>query len=222
MAKVRGVVLCSGSASSFRFLQAHDPHFGDLYDIVGVFSDVPSASGISLAKENGVPTAVLDFEGWRKARGIKRRDLVSRQVYFGEVLDLIAPWSPSFIMLSGFMLLVTDPLYAAFEDRILNVHPALLSICNADGTRRYTGLDVVRRAMEAGDPTGSTVHLVTKEADMGPIVVESSPLPYQSGDDPDVHQSNMKDACDGPAFQAALAKLIEGGWPRRPWRSESL
>lgn len=71
--------------------------------------------------------------------------------------------------------------------------------------------------MVVGDPTGSTVHIVTKEPDMGPIVIESQSLSYQAGDDPDGHQSRMKEACDGPAYMAALKKLIADGWPGVPW-----
>jgi phosphoribosylglycinamide formyltransferase-1 len=111
-------------------------------------------------------------------------------------------------MLSGFMLIVTDPLLSEFEGRILNVHPALLSLEDEKGKRKYTGLNVVARAMQAGDPTGSTVHIVTGEPDMGPIVAESLPLPYQSTDSPHDHQELMKTACDGPVFRIALEKVV--------------
>ncbi len=116
------------------------------------------------------------------------------------------------------MYLISDPLLSLFPGRILNVHPAFLSILTPDGKRKYTGLNVVARAMEAGDPTGSTVHIVTREPDMGPIVAESVALPYQQGTDPRMHQDHMKTACDGPAFAIALEKLISQGWPTISWR----
>lgn len=212
----RGVVLCSGSASSLRFLAARDPNFGKLYQITGLFADTTGASGLEFAQGLNIPTDMLDFHAWRKKNGVARMDLDGRERYFTEVLERIRPWQPDFFILSGLMRRITNPLLSDFEGRILNVHPALLSI-EVGGKRTYTGLHVVERAMRAGDPTGSTVHLVTDEPDTGPIVAVSSPLPYQEGDDPDAHQERMKTACDGPAFKAALEKLIENGWPTVAW-----
>ncbi len=214
---LRGVVFCSGSASSFRYLHTQDVAFGKRYQIVGVFSDVPAAQGIAYAKVLEIPTLILDFQSWCRVENVSRTDLVGRIAYYALVSKMIGVWEPDFIMLSGSMLIVTDPLLTEYSGRMLNVHPALLSIVGDDGKRRYTGLNVVERAMDAGDPTGSTVHLLTAEPDMGPIVAESSPLPYKPWDDPKEHQDAMKFACDGPAFQAALKKLIDSGWPAIPW-----
>ncbi|MBC7836246.1 hypothetical protein H7X87_00495 [Acetobacteraceae bacterium] len=215
---VRIGVFGSGSMSSFRFLHEHDPNFGKLYMFVGAFSDVPGKEGVAYAKKAGIPTAELSFEAWRKANGVSRTDLKAREAYFAEVRQLIMPWSSEVIMLSGCMLLVTNPLLAEFQWRMLNVHPAFLSLLNDAGERKYRGTDVVSQAMKNGDLTGSTVHFVTGKPDMGPIVAESAALPYQLGDDPQEHQNRMKTACDGPAFQAAFARLIPYGWPRIPWR----
>jgi phosphoribosylglycinamide formyltransferase-1 len=201
-------------------LREHDPRYGIDYGFVGVFCDVPGKSGVAYAREAGIPTVELDFEQWRKERGISRKDLVGREPYFAEMLRLIAPWDPQAIMLSGFMLIVTNPLYSAYAGRMLNVHPALLSLLDEQGRRKYRGIGVVDRAMKDGAPTGSTVHILTEEPDMGPIVAESAPLPYQSTDDPASHQDRMKTMCDGPAFQAAFGKLITSGWPQVPWQTK--
>jgi phosphoribosylglycinamide formyltransferase-1 len=216
---VKGIVLCSGSASSLRFLHENDPAFGQNYQIVGVLSDNPEASGLTYATTHGIPTQVHNFEEWCKKANISPRDLVGRTAYFDQVLQLIAVWKPDFIILSGFMLIITDPLLTTYWGRILNVHPAWLSIKDDAGGRKYTGTkNVVARAMDAGDPTGSTVHLLTADPDMGPIVTESPALAYQPWDEPGAHQNMMKTACDGPAFQEALKTLIDAGWPNIPWQ----
>jgi phosphoribosylglycinamide formyltransferase-1 len=217
----RGVVLCSGSASSFRFLCENDPNYGKTYKIVGVFSDVSRCSGIAYAQDRRVPTATFDFRAWCGVHKVSRSDFRAREAYFRKLIYIIAgAWEADFIILSGFMLRITEPLLSRFEGRILNVHPALLSIQDDGGKRKYTGLGVVKRAMEVCDPTGSTVHIATDEPDMGPIVIESPPLPYKSGDDPNEHQERMKVLCDGPAFQAALDTLISSGWPSVSWHPE--
>ena len=217
----QGVVLCSGSASSLRYLHDHDPNFGTRYEIIGVFSDVSGASGLRFAVLKGISAVALDFGHWCEACEFDRRDLVARQLYFQDVRTKFdeMQWKPDFIILSGFMLIVTDPLLSAFRGCILNVHPALLSISDGKEGRLLTGLNVVARAMELGLDTGSTVHIVTDQPDMGPIIAESEVLPYQQGDDPEAHQQKMKTACDGPAFARALEFLIDSGWPGRPWRS---
>jgi phosphoribosylglycinamide formyltransferase-1 len=214
----RGAMFCSGGASSFRFIHQRDPNFGKRYEFVGAFSDVPGSSGIAYARDLGIPTHVLDFRAWCRESGVARTDLEGRKPFFAQVLRVIAEWEPSFIMLSGFMLILTEPLLSAFEGCIVNVHPAFLSLLDAAGRRKYVGTNTVARAMAALDPTGSTVHIVTREPDMGPIVAESAALPYWQGDDPGRHQEQMKLFCDGPAFQQAFDKLIGSGWPVAPWR----
>jgi phosphoribosylglycinamide formyltransferase 1 len=166
---------------------------------------------ITYAEGLKIPTRVIDFEEWRRERGVKKSDLHAREAYFEEVLAVMREWGAELIILSGCMLLVTNPLLSAYWERILNVHPTLLGILDEKGERKYRGLGVVKRAMDAGDPTGSTVHFITGEPDMGPIVVESAPLPYQPGDDPEAHQDLMKVACDGPAYQRALEILCTSG-----------
>lgn len=190
-----------------------------MYQIIGALSDRSDADGHAFAKQVGLESITWDFEAWRSEIGVEKRDLAARQVYFSEVLAILEEqgWQPDFLILAGFMLRLTRPVLTKFDGKIINVHPAWLSIM-ADGKRKYTGLNVVARAMEARDPTGSTVHIVTDEPDMGPIVVESKALPYQPDDDPKKHQECMKWACDGPALVRALDLLISTGWPEKPWR----
>ena len=70
------------------------------------------------------------------------------------------------VVLAGWMRIVTKNLIEAFPDRIINIHPSLLP--------KHKGLDVVKRAMDAGDiVTGCTVHYVTEELDSGSIICQA-------------------------------------------------
>lgn len=218
---VRIAVLCSGSASSMRFLYEQDDAYGEAYEFVGVLSDVPGAKGLQYAKERDIPSRCLDFAKWLKQHHVGRKNIARRALYYRMVLQQMWEWEVEAVILSGWMLLVTDPLLNAYLLKILNVHPALLSIGDGHGGRLLTGLGVVAKAMELGLPTGSTVHLLTEEADMGPIVTESLPLAYSPGDDPDEHQEKMKFACDGPAFRLALRTMIARGWPEVPFQEKA-
>ena len=219
---LRVVAFFSGSASSVRWLFENDPNYRVTYEFVGMFSNVSEASGIEYGETHGIPVEKIDYREWCKRHRVKRTNLVARVAYYQEVLvECIAPYNPDFILLSGHMLLLTEPFLTAYEGRMLNVHPALLSKRGADGLPKYRGIgDVVGQAMAAGDPTGSTVHILIERADLGPIVAESAPLPYEMGDNSKAHQELMKTACDGPAYQLALERLIASGWPEAPWLLE--
>ena len=70
------------------------------------------------------------------------------------------------IVLAGWMRIVTKQLIEAFPNRIINIHPSLLP--------KYKGLNVIQRAMDAGDTvTGCTVHYVTEELDSGDIILQA-------------------------------------------------
>lgn len=208
---MRVAVLFSGGASALKYLLARDPHLDERYSLVGALTDRVGASGIDAARRAGIPVEVLDYRAFVAARGTGRADPEARRAYFGEVVRRLAPWRPDVLMLSGFMLVVTEPLLGAYRHRILNVHPADLTVVDAEGRRKYTGMDAVAQAIAAGEThTRSTVHLVTEEVDGGPIVALSEPLKVEPGSSPQEHQERMKWACDGPAYRRALA-LVAGG-----------
>ncbi len=78
------------------------------------------------------------------------------------------------IVMAGWMRIVTSHLIDAFPNRIINIHPSLLP--------KYKGLDVVQRAMDAGETvTGCTVHYVTEELDSGDIIKQGE-VPILAGD----------------------------------------
>ncbi len=208
---MRVIVFFSGGASSLKYLLEQDANLGKKYRIVGAFTDTKDASGIALVNREGIELACLDIRDWCRAHHKKLTDLKARQAYFAEVSLLIKRFGADILMLSGFMRLVTEPLLSEYEHRILNVHPADLTVLDALGRRKYAGMDAVSKAIAAGEKaTRSTIHLVTEDVDGGPIVVLSDPLPVEPGVDPKAHQERMKWACDGPAYQKALALIADG------------
>ena len=80
-----------------------------------------------------------------------------------QMIKLFESWRVDLIVLAGYMRVIKNP--AAFPAPIINVHPSLLP--------KYKGLNVVERAMEAGDKeTGCTVHYVNEELDGGEIILQ--------------------------------------------------
>ncbi len=82
------------------------------------------------------------------------------------IIDVMKAWKVDLIVLAGWMKIISPKLIEAFPNKIINVHPSLLP--------KHKGLDVVKRAMDAGDAvTGCTVHYVTEELDSGAIICQS-------------------------------------------------
>ena len=81
-----------------------------------------------------------------------------------DMVSLFKAWNVDLIILAGYMRVIKNP--SAFPAPIINIHPSLLP--------KYKGLNVVERAMEAGEKvTGCTVHYVNEELDGGEIILQS-------------------------------------------------
>jgi phosphoribosylglycinamide formyltransferase-1 len=90
-----------------------------------------------------------------------------RDTYDRAIATALRERGVDLVCLAGFMRLVGAPLLDAFPNRILNIHPSLLPA--------FPGLHAQRQALEHGVPVaGATVHIVTKELDGGPILLQAS------------------------------------------------
>ena len=77
------------------------------------------------------------------------------------------------------MSIMTPVLLKEYDGKIVNVHPADLSIMDGD-KRKYVGIHVVEEAILAGEPEiRSTTHIVREEVDHGEILVISEPVPVK-------------------------------------------
>ena len=155
------VVLISGRGSNLRALveaqtRAH-------YRVVGVISSRADAAGLTWARAQRLPATALTRAEHPAARA------------YDEALDaLLQRYSPGLVVLAGFMRILTPPLVARWEGRMINIHPSLLP--------GYPGLDTHARVLAAGDAeTGASVHYVTADLDAGPVIARSR-VPVAPGD----------------------------------------
>jgi phosphoribosylglycinamide formyltransferase-1 len=89
-----------------------------------------------------------------------------------EVLALLREYKIDFIALAGFLLKVPDLIIESFQNRILNIHPALLPKFGGPG---MYGMNVHRAVKEEGETrSGITIHRVNSEYDKGAIVFQES------------------------------------------------
>ncbi|HZF23563.1 MAG TPA: phosphoribosylglycinamide formyltransferase [Burkholderiales bacterium] len=132
--------------------------------IAAVISNNPAASGIDIARNFGVDTAVIDH-----------RTFPDRASFDAALAEKADSYRPDLLVLAGFMRILTEAFIKRFGGRIMNIHPSLLPA--------LPGVDTHRRALQEGVRIhGCTVHFVTPELDHGPIIVQAA-VPVLADDD---------------------------------------
>jgi len=134
--------------------------------IAAVLSNRPQAGGLATAQAHGIATQVLDH-----------RDFATREAFDDALARAIDAYAPDLVVLAGFMRILGAAFVARYAGRLLNIHPSLLPA--------FTGLHTHQRAIDAGCRfAGCTVHLVTAELDVGPIL-DQAVVPVLAGDTAD-------------------------------------
>lgn len=126
-------------------------------EIVAVVSSAEDVRGLEIAAEAGIPTHVLTS---KHARGV--------DAYSSAMYELLTQYQPDLVLMAGFLrrLLV----HSGWENRILNIHPALLpQAASYAAGKGFYGDRVHAAVLANGDTeTGCTVHVVTDTYDEGP------------------------------------------------------
>jgi phosphoribosylglycinamide formyltransferase 1 len=150
-------VLISGRGSNMAAL-IEDAKAADYpAEIALVLSNRPDAGGLATARAAGIATEVVDHTQFGKDRAAFERAM--QDVLEGHRIELVC--------LAGFMRLLTPWFVERWQNRMLNIHPALLPA--------FKGLDTHARALAAGVKLhGATVHFVVPDMDSGPIVAQGA------------------------------------------------
>lgn len=190
MARLRTAVLISGRGSNMKALldAARDPAYPA--EIVLVASNVPSAGGLDLARTAGIATAALDH-----------RQYGGREAFERALNARLEEAKIELVCLAGFMRLLTPYFVDTWAGRMINIHPSLLPA--------FPGLDTHKRALDAGARfAGCTVHYVTSEMDVGPIVAQAA-VPVLPGDDEAALSARVL-AAEHRLYPHALALVASG------------
>ncbi len=164
------VILISGGGSNMaaivRTAQQQDWAGRHGIRVAAVLSNKADAKGLALAREQGIATQVLDHKAYP-----------SREAFDTALAQAIDAYEPSLVVLAGFMRILTPGFVDHFAGRLVNIHPSLLPA--------FTGLHTHQRAIDAGCRfAGCTVHEVTAELDVGPIL-DQAVVPVLPGDTAD-------------------------------------
>ena len=161
------VILISGGGSNMAAIvrASQQQNWAKQYKarIAAVISNKADAKGLEFARDNGIATEVLDH-----------KQFDSREAFDAQLAQVIDRYAPDLLVLAGFMRILTPGFVSRYEGRMVNIHPSLLPA--------FTGLHTHQRAIDAGCKfAGVTVHRVTVELDVGPIL-DQAVVPVLPGD----------------------------------------
>jgi phosphoribosylglycinamide formyltransferase-1 len=162
--KAQIAVLISGAGTNMAALLYASRMPDAAYEVVLVASNDPEAAGLRLAAAEGIATFALPHKG------------MSRPDHDAAMEAAVLEAGAEYIVLAGYMRILSGGFAARWAGRMLNIHPSLLP--------KYTGLDTHACAIAAGDSHGGTsVHLVTPELDAGEVLAQIA-VPIAAGETP--------------------------------------
>jgi phosphoribosylglycinamide formyltransferase-1 len=163
-------VLASGIGRNLQAIldKVHAP---GVAEVAAVATDNPSAIAIARAQAAGVPEGVFPFEGYP-----------DRLAHDMAMADWLQAHGVELVVLAGYMQILSPGFLAAFPQRVVNVHPALLPA--------FPGIRAVEQALEYGVKVfGVTVHFVDEGVDTGPIIAQRAVALPDATDPEEVRQA---------------------------------
>ena len=192
MSRLKIGVLGSGSGSNMQSI-VDEIEAGRLdAEVRVVLADVPDAKILDRAKRHGIPCQYLDCAPWKTKLEGPAED---------RCIEILRGAGVDTVVLAGFMRIVKPGLLAAFPNRVLNIHPALLPA--------FPGVHSWKQALDYGcKVAGVTVHFVDGGTDTGPIIVQKA-VQVLENDTPETLHARIQ-VEEHKAFPEALALLAAG------------
>lgn len=172
-------------------------------EITCVISSNPNAYALQRAEQNGIKTHIL-----------VRKNYADISSYSKAMRDLLIAENVDLVVYAGFMTILDENVCDTFQNRMINVHPALIpSFCG----KGFYGLFVHEAALKKGvKVSGATVHFVTAECDAGPIILQKA-VEVKEGDTPETLQKRIMEEAEWKILPLAVKlfcqdkiKVIDG------------
>lgn len=193
--KARIAIFISGAGTNMAALLYASRMESSPYQVILVASNDPQASGLRLAELEGIPTFALAHKG------------IARPDHDAAMEAAAVKAGADYIVLAGYMRILTDGFVARWQGRMLNIHPSLLP--------KYKGLDTFARAIAAGDShAGASVHLVTPDLDSGEVLAQAQ-VAIAPDDTPETLAARVRLA-EHQLFPRAVADYVSR-WCNPDW-----
>jgi len=195
--KLRIAVLVSGGGTN---LQAIIDGIADgtiqNTEIAVVISNNPGVKALDRAEKAGVPGVV-----------ISPKTFETRAAFNKALKDEIDSYHVDLIVLAGCLVTIPGELIDAYENRIINIHPALIPSFSGQG---YYGLKVHEAALARGVKlSGATVHFVSRDLDAGPIIIQKA-VAVREDDTPKTLQLRIMEEAEWKIMPEAINLIAAG------------
>ncbi len=200
--KARLAVLVSGGGTNLQALiDAQNSGVIHSGSIRIVISNRADAFALKRADAAGIKTAVVD-----------KKQLGGAEAFESAIKAILIENKIDYIVLAGFMCILSESFTRSYTERIINVHPSLIpSFCG----KGFYGLRVHEAALEYGvKVTGATVHFVNEIPDGGRIIAQKA-VYIENGDTPEALQQRVMREAEWiilpQAVESVCAEFIESG-----------
>ena len=194
MLKAKIAVLVSGGGTNLQALidaeRAGIIHSGK---IELVLSNKFDAYALTRAKNAGIATAIVE-----------KKCCADREEFESKIIEILDGKEIDFIVLAGFMSILSERFTNHYKDRIINVHPSLIPSFCGEG---FYGLKVHEAALAYGvKVSGATVHFVNESPDGGKIIMQKA-VEVKEGDTPEVLQKRIMEEAEWKILPLSCEKV---------------
>lgn len=188
--------LVSGGGTNLQAIMDAIDKGGIDAEVTAVVSSKEGAYALERASARGIETAVM-----------RKKDYESSKDYDIALAEFFKERDVDLIVYAGFMLILGPDFVNQFENKMINIHPALIpSFCG----KGYYGLHVHEAVLKAGvKVTGATVHFVTAECDAGPIILQKA-VEVKDDDTPETLQRRVMEQAEWIIYPEAVKLFAEG------------
>lgn len=196
MTEKKIVVLVSGGGTNLQALiDAQNCGLIKNGKISLVISSKEGAYALERAKNNGINTFVLP-----------RKEFFDNKSYSEALLEVLEKEQVDLIVYAGFMTILDECVCKKYENKMMNVHPALIPSFCGEG---YYGLHVHEAVLKSGvKVTGATVHFVTAVCDGGPIIIQKA-VDVKNNDTPETLQKRVMEEAEWNILPKAVSLFCE-------------
>ena len=161
-----------------------------------VISNKTSAFALDRAHKAGITTRV-----------IKRKKFVSSESFDVALSEELGSHRVDLVLLAGFMAILGPQFFTHFENKVMNVHPALIPAFSGPG---YYGLKVHEAVLNYGcKVSGASVHFVTAEVDAGPLILQKA-VDVHPDDSPEILQKRIMEEAEWQIYPDAVRLFAQG------------
>jgi len=165
-------------------------------EIKVVISNNPNAYALKRTENAGIENICLS-----------PKDFDKREDYNKALIELLGKYDLDLIVLAGCMVVLPKELTSIYENKIINIHPALIpSFCG----KGYYGLHVHEEVLKRGvKVTGATVHFVDEGTDTGPIILQKA-VEVKQDDTPEILQKRVMEEAEWKIMPEAIDLIANG------------